>query len=114
MGGREGGREGKGGRGVGGRGSEAEGESGREGGGHDLKVILTVFDTAGAQDFKPKDFEKMLRGVLDTWEEKAAKPLRVSGVGSTKEAYEAQKRGDGGGGRGGGGGGGGSSRSLGE
>ena len=75
-------------------------------------------DHTGAQDFKPKDFERTLRGLLDEWEGKYVKPLRVSGIGTTKEAYEQQKRGDGGGGGGGGwrrgGGDGNGSRSLGE
>ena len=56
--------------------------------------------------------------MLDTWEDKTAKPLRAAGVGQTKDGYEAERRGDDGRGWGGGGGGGGrsggSSRSLGE
>ena len=74
-----------------------------------------VCEVVGAEDFKPKDFEKSLRALLQEWEERPAQPLRVAGVGKTKEAYK-QLRSGGGGSNGGwrGGGGGDSSRTLGE
>jgi thiol-disulfide isomerase/thioredoxin len=73
-----------------------------------------VGEIVGAQDFRPKDFEKSLRDLLDEWEEKPVRPLRLAGVGETKQAFREERGGGGGGfGRGRGEGGGGQ-RAMGE
>ena len=76
------------------------------------KEGVLVGEIIGAQDFKPRDFERSMRGLLDEWEGKPVEALRLSGVGKTKQAYK-EERGGGGGGKGGGGGRGGGFRRLG-
>jgi len=80
------------------------------------KKRTLVAEIVGAQDFEPRDFERMLRGLILDWSTKEEEPLRLTGVGATKKQfYSKDTHGGGGGGRGDGmSGNGGSSREIGK